>query len=103
MENEVKMLFELAYMPVAYANKRFNGGDFISVAIPLMDGLRKQISDDAQLRKAAQVLVLEFNNLLNPKMDLHQIEDLIQSIYNPGPMTRAIAAQIADEFIRNHK
>lgn len=36
MEEEVKMLFQLAYYPVMYANQRLNGGDFLNVAIPLM-------------------------------------------------------------------
>lgn len=103
MEEEVKMLFNMAYIPVMYANNRLNGGDFISVAIPLMDGLRKEITDEILLKKAAKILVLEFNNLLNPKMSVQQMEDTIQMIYNPGPVTRAMAKQIADEFIHNHK
>lgn len=103
MEEEIKMLFNMAYTPVMYANNRLNGGDFISVAIPLMDELRKQISDEVLLKKAAQILVLEFNDLLSPQMDVHQIEDLIQTIYNPGPMTRAFAKQIADDFVRKHR
>lgn len=101
MEEEIKMLFNMAYTPVMYANNRLNGGDFIGVAIPLMDELRKQISDEVLLKKAAPILVLEFNNLLSPQMDVHQIEDLIQTIYNPGLMTRAFAKQIADDFVRN--
>lgn len=32
MEEEVKMLFQLAYHPVMYANQRLNGGDFLSVS-----------------------------------------------------------------------
>mgnify|MGYP003294207162 FL=1 len=103
MEEEIKMLFNMAYIPVMYANNRLNGGDFISVAIPLMDGLREQISDETLIKKSAKILVLEFNNLLNPQMDVHQIEELIQTIYNPGPMTRAFAKQIADDFVRKHK
>lgn len=103
MEQEIKMLFEMAYYPVMYANKRLNGGDFISVAIPVMDALRQQNNDEATLRKAAKIMVLEFNNLLNPKMDVHQIDDTIEMIYNPGPMTRAMAKKIADEFVQNHK
>lgn len=103
MEEEIKMLFNMAYIPVMYANNRLNGGDFISVAIPLMDELREQISDETLIKKSAKILVLEFNNLLNPQMDVHQIEELIQTIYNPGPMTRAFAKQIADDFVRKHK
>lgn len=103
MEEEVKMLFDLAYKPVMYANQRLNGGDFISVAIPIVDALRKQISDDSKLKKAAEIMVSEFNEMLNPKMSVQQIDDVIQLIYNPGPVTRAIAKHIADEFIQTHK
>lgn len=102
MEEEVKMLFELAYYPVMYANQRLNGGDFLSVAIPLMDTLREQIDDETMLKKAARIMVLEFNSMLNPQMDVHQINDLINTIYKPGAMTRAIAKHIADEFVRKH-
>lgn len=102
MEEEVKMLFQLAYYPVMYANQRLNGGDFLSVAIPLMDTLREQIDDEAKLKKAARIMVLEFNSMLNPQMDVHQINDLINTIYKPGAMTRALAKQIADEFTRRH-
>ncbi|WP_304317520.1 hypothetical protein [Phocaeicola plebeius] len=102
MEEEVKMLFQLAYYPVMYANQRLNGGDFLSVAIPLMDALREQIDDEAKLKKAARIMVLEFNSMLNPQMDVHQINDLINTIYKPGAMTRALAKQIADEFTRRH-
>lgn len=102
MEEEVKMLFQLAYHPVMYANQRLNGGDFLSVAIPLMDALREQTDDEDKLKKAAHIMVLEFNSLLNPKMDVHQIDDLINTIYKSGVMTRAIAKQIADEFARRH-
>lgn len=102
MEEEVKMLFQLAYYPVMYANQRLNGGDFLSVAIPLMDALREQIDDEAKLKKAARIMVLEFNSMLNPQMDVHQINDLINTIYKPGVMTRALAKQIADEFTRRH-
>ena len=102
MEEEVKMLFQMAYFPVMNANQRLNGGDFISVAIPLMDALRHQINDEAKLKKAARIMVLEFNDMLNPKMDVHQIDDVINTIYKPGAITRAMAKQIADEFARNH-
>lgn len=96
------MLFQLAYHPVMYANHRLNGGDFLSVAIPLMDALRGQIDDEAKLKKAARIMVLEFNSMLNPKMDVHQIDNLVNTIYKPGAMTRAMAKQIADEFVRRH-
>lgn len=103
MEEEIKMLFQLAYYPVMYANNRLNGGDFLSVAIPLMDALREQTTDDDKLKKAARIMVLEFNNLLNPKMSVKQIDDTIKMVYEPGPMTRALSKQIAEEFASRHK
>ena len=103
MDEEVKMIFELAYLPVMHANQRLNGGDFLSVAIPIMDALRKEISNEAILRKAAKTMVLAFNEMLNPKMSEQRINEGIQLVYNPDPKTRAIAKMIADEFARNHK
>lgn len=47
-------------------------------------------------------MVLEFNSMLSPKMDVHQIDDFINAIYKPSAMTRAIAKQIADEFAHRH-
>ncbi len=102
MEEEIKMLFQLAYLSVATANQRLNGGDFLSVAVPLMDELRKQNNNETFLRKAARIMVEEFNNLLNPKLPAHELENMIETIYNPGPMTRALAKQIADEFVKTH-
>lgn len=102
MEEEVKILFQLAYHPVMYANQRLNGGDFLSVAIPLMDAIREQIHDEDQLKKAARIIVLEFNGMLNPQMDVHQIEDVINMIYKPSDLMRAMAKQIADEFASRH-
>lgn len=102
MEENVKMLFQLAYHPVMYANQRLNGGDFLSVAIPLMDALREKTDDEAILKNAARIMVLEFNSMLSPKMDVHQIDDFINAIYKPSAMTRAIAKQIADEFAHRH-
>lgn len=100
MDKEIKMLFELAYYPVMYANQRLNGGDFLSVAIPLMDALRQQINDENKLKRAARQLVLEFNNLLTPKMSVSQIDDTINMIYNPSDLTRAMAKYIADENVK---
>lgn len=46
----------MVYLPVAYANKRLNGGDFLSVAVPLMDNLRKQLKNEEFLKEAARIL-----------------------------------------------
>lgn len=103
MEQDVKLLFELAYHPVMYANNRLNGGDFISVAIPIIDALRKQGYNETDLKKAARIMVMEFNNLLDPKMSGHQIEETVKMVYEPGPITRVLAKQIADNFVAGKK
>ena len=69
MEEEVKMLFQLAYHPVMYANQRLNGGDFLSVSIPLMDALREQTDDEDKLKKAAHIMVAEFNLQMQQNSD----------------------------------
>lgn len=102
MEEEIKTLFQMAYFPIMHANQRLNGGDFLSVAIPLIDAIRARTNDEVKVKKAARIIVLEFNNMLNPKMDVQQIDEIINTIYKPGVMTRAIAKQIADEFVRRH-
>lgn len=103
MNQEIKTLFMMAYYPIMYANNRLNGGDFLSVAIPIMDDIKQRLSDEKDIKNAARIIVLEFNNLLNPKMSVQQIDELVQTILNPGPITRATAKQIADEFVRKHQ
>jgi hypothetical protein len=104
MDEEIKMLFQMAYLPVAYANQRYNGGDFLSVAIPLVDECRRQKpNDEALIKRACRTMVLTFNDMLNPKMPLDQINEFVEMIYKPGPITRAAAAQIAAQFAAKHR
>lgn len=56
----------MVYLPVAYANKRLNDCDFLSVAVPLIN-LRKQLKNEELLKKAARIIVLESNYMLNSK------------------------------------
>lgn len=100
MDEEVKLLFQMAYLPVAHANQRLNGGDFLSVAIPLMDELRKQNPNEVLLKRAARTIVLEFDNMLNPQMSVNQIDEFIQMVYSPGQLTRMMAEKIAKDFAR---
>lgn len=100
MEEEVILCFKLVYMPVVLANQRVNGGDFLSVAIPLMDELRRQSPDEVSLKKAARIIVLEFNRLLDSKLSSSEIDNLVGLIYNPGEVTRMMAAKVADEFAK---
>lgn len=102
-EEEIKLLFDLAYTPIMLTNKRVNGGDFLSIAVPIMDALRSKGCDEIFLKKSARILVTEFNNLLSPQLDIEAINDLVETIYMPNDFTRHIAKSIADEFISKHK
>ena len=66
--DELKMLFQMAYVPVSQVMQRLNGKDFIGVAVPLMDSIRKETSDPRRIKEAAQVFVYSFNDMLNPKL-----------------------------------
>lgn len=84
MEEEVKILFQLAYHPVMYANQRLNGGDFLSVAIPLMDALREQIDDEAKLKK--QHVSLFLSSIVCSTLRWTSIKLMISSIQYINPV-----------------
>lgn len=93
MENEIKMLFELAYLPVVHQNQRLNGGDFLKVAFDIMDALRKQQISDLKINDSARTLVHCFNNLLNPKMSLKECDDMTHILINNNPLIRGILSK----------
>lgn len=99
MNNEIANAFRMAYLPVAQKRNRLNGEDFIGVAVPIMDYVRKQTSSPADIKKAARTMVLTFNDWLNPKLTIDQIEDWIDLLVENGPLTRQIAKENADEFL----
>lgn len=99
MNNEIANAFRMAYLPVAQKRNRLNGEDFIGVAVPIMDSVRKQTSSPADIKKAARTMVLTFNDWLNPKLTIDQIEDWIDLLVENGPLTRQIAKENADEFL----
>lgn len=64
---EIQMLTEMAYMPVALKNKRYNGMDFLEVAFQLKSELLRQ-NPSIDMEEAAMVMLETFNSKLNPKM-----------------------------------
>lgn len=92
MDEEVKMLFELAYMPVVHKNQRLNGEDFMRTAAPLMNELSKQLKNESEttrnayLKKAAHTMVHTFNNMLDPKMPNSQCDDLTKMLSGGSPL-----------------
>lgn len=96
--DEIKIAFELAYIPIAQMRQRLNGQDFLGVAVPLLDSVREQIGDDEDIiRKAAQTMVSSFNEMLNPKLSLQNQEEMVDLLVNNGSLTRAVANQNIEE------
>lgn len=96
--DEIKVAFELAYLPVAQIRQRLNGEDFIGVAVPLLDYVRDQKSDSATIRKAARTMVSAFNDMLNPKLPDNECENMVELLCANGPMIRMIAKRNQEEF-----
>ena len=92
MDEEVKIIFELAFLPIVAQNQRLNGEDFMRTAVPIMNELSKQLKDESEnskntkLRKAAFTMVHTFNNMLNPKMPNNQCESIINMLSNGNPI-----------------
>ena len=97
MDEEIKIAFELAYLPVAHARNRLNGQDFIGVAVPIMDYVRSQTTDSAKIRKAAKTMVLVFNDMLNPKLPNEECENMVDLLCNNGELIRMIAKRNQEE------
>lgn len=96
--DELKMLFELSYMPVAQVMQRLNGKDFIGVAVPLLDSIRKQTSDPNRIKDAAQMFVYCFNEMLDPKLSYTEMNDMVKLLVNNGPLVRQAAEEALAEF-----
>ena len=64
-KQEIRMTIELAYMPVAWKNKRYNGEDFLKVEFNTMKILEAQNPNIEKL-EAAKVMMEFFNSKLNP-------------------------------------
>lgn len=89
VDEEIKMLFELAYYPVMQKNQRLNGKDFIETAVLIMDECRRQNLSKEQLESAAYTMVQTFNEMLNPKMTEKDIEGMTNLLVNNNPIIRA--------------
>jgi hypothetical protein len=100
MNQEVKILFELAYKPVVLKRKRLMGQDFLAVAFHLMDELKKQNNNPAFIQEAATTMVYAFNDMLNPKMSQYDMQDMIDSLVHGGMFIRAAAEASYEELKR---
>ena len=76
---EIQMLTEMAYMPVALKNKRYNGMDFLEVAFQLKSELLRQ-NPSIDMEEAAMVMLETFNSKLNPKMSRGDMEGMARMI-----------------------
>ena len=88
IDNEIKMLFEICYLPISQQKQRLNGGDFLKVAFEIMDQCRKETTSVEKLRSASYTLVNCFNNLLNPKISEEECENMINMLVSNNPMIR---------------
>lgn len=95
---ELKMLFQMSYVPVAKVMQRLNGKDFIGVAVPLLDSIRKQTSDPNRIKDAAQMFVYCFNEMLDPKLSFSDMNDMVSLLVNNGPLVRKTAEEALEEF-----
>ena len=88
----------MAYVPVAQVMQRLNGKDFIGVAVPLLDSIRKETSDPNRIKEAAQMFVYSFNQMLDPKLPFSELNDMVTLLVNNGPLVRKIADEALVEF-----
>ena len=76
---EIQMLTELLYMPVAMKNKRYNGMDFLEVAFQIKSELLRQ-NPSIDMEEAALVMLETFNSKLDPKMSRNDVEGMARMI-----------------------
>jgi len=88
MNDAVKLLFEMAYLPVAQTKNRYNGGDFLKVAVELLDDIRKNTNSTNEIKDAATTMVYCFNDLLNPKLTAQECDGMINLLVENNPMIR---------------
>lgn len=100
MNSEVKLLFEMAYLPVVQKRQRLMGQDFLAVAYHLMGELKKQNSDPDFIEDAAKTMVESFNGMLNPKMSRDDMDSMINSLAHGGMFIGAAAESAYAELQR---
>jgi hypothetical protein len=83
-----KLLFEMGYMPVAMSRERFNGSDFIVIAVDIMDGIRKQNNDTDVIKQSAITLVKCFNEQLSPKMPVEDCIEMVKLLISNSELLR---------------
>jgi hypothetical protein len=86
MNDEVKLLFEMAYLPVAHSRNRYNGNDFLEVAVKLLDEIRKQTNSMEKIKQAAATMVHCFNDLLDPKLSYQECNDMTNLLVKNSPI-----------------
>jgi len=86
MNDEVKLLFEMAYLPVAHSKNRYNGNDFLEVAVKLLDEIRKRTNSMEEIKQAATTMVHCFNELLDPKLSYQECSGMINLLVKNSPM-----------------
>lgn len=78
-KEEIMMLTDMAYLPVAQKNGRYNGMDFLEVAFQLKSVLLKQ-TPDIDMEEVALVMIEAFNSHLNPKIGRQDMEGMARMI-----------------------
>lgn len=71
-KQEIRTIIEMAYMPIALKNNRYNGEDFLKVAFETMKILKAQ-NPDIDKFETAKVMMEFFNSKLNPPMSLDDL------------------------------
>lgn len=78
-KEEIRMLIEMAYMPVAFANNRLNGMDFFETAVETLKALVRKRSTINKY-EAAKVMMDFFNSQLDPKITESECIEFAQFI-----------------------
>ena len=78
-KEEISLITELFYMPVAQKNRRYNGMDFMEVAFQVKNELLRQ-NPSTDMQEAALVMVETFNSKLTPKMSREDVEGMARMI-----------------------
>jgi hypothetical protein len=74
--DEIKILFEIMYLPVAIANNRYSGEDFIKVGVDIMRESKRNNVFDEHKYLIANTLIDEFDEKITPKLNKEQKDNL---------------------------
>ncbi len=80
-EEDIKSIFNIKFTTVIMYKQEFNGKDFLNIAIPIINNLRKKLND-TEIEKAARIIVMEFNSRLDIGLSLEQIKLFINILVN---------------------